>query len=194
MAAQNTTQTRRPIVVNPNEGEALWFNNDLLTFKATGTETAGAFVLVEDLARRGKVTPLHAHPDEEETFYVLEGKALLHVDGSERVLDAGSFASVPRGVPHAYLVTSEVARSLILITPGSGAMEAFFRVAGEPARERVLGGADVEQRQDRQPLGKGLAGRGAIERRPGELALEPVIAAGRERRAPPRRRTRDRRG
>lgn len=45
---------------------------------------------------------------------------------------------MPPGVPHAYLVTSERARSLVLITPGDRAMEAFFRDAGEPASERGL--------------------------------------------------------
>jgi hypothetical protein len=48
----------------------------------------------------------------------------------------------------AYLVTSEVARLLILITPGSGTMEAFFREAAEPAAERALpeaGPLDIER-------------------------------------------------
>jgi quercetin dioxygenase-like cupin family protein len=148
MAAQDVTQGRRSLVLGPEEGEALWFNNDLLTIKATGAQTGGAILLVEELAREGKVTPLHAHPEEEETFYVLEGEMLFHLDGHDRSLGAGGFVSVARGVPHAYLVTSEVARSLILITPGSGAMEAFFRNAAEPARERVLpaeGPLDIER-------------------------------------------------
>jgi quercetin dioxygenase-like cupin family protein len=135
---QSTATTRAPIVLPANAGETLWFNNDLLTFKATGAQTGGAFLLVEELAARGKATPLHAHREEEETFYVLEGEALFHIDGSERVVSAGGFASVPPGVPHAYLVTAERTRSLVLVTPGSGAMEAFFRDAGEPARERAL--------------------------------------------------------
>jgi quercetin dioxygenase-like cupin family protein len=138
MAAQDTASTRAPLTVDPDTGEALWFNNDLLTFKATGGETNGAFLLLEELARRGKVTPLHTHPHEEETFYILEGEVLLHVDGSERSLGAGGFASIPPGVPHAFLVTSELARSLILITPGNGAMEAFLRDAGEPAQAHAL--------------------------------------------------------
>lgn len=132
------TQTRTPIALEAGEGEALWFNNDLLTFKATGEQTGGAFLAIEELARRGKVTPLHTHPDEEETFFILEGEATFHLDGRDRVLGAGAFASVPPGVPHAYLVTSEVARILLLITPGSHGMEAFFREAGEPAGERTL--------------------------------------------------------
>jgi quercetin dioxygenase-like cupin family protein len=138
MSGTSTTETRRPIVLAPAAGEALWFNNDLLTFKATGADSGGRFLLVEEIARRGKVTPLHLHPEEEETFYVLEGEALFHVDGSDEAVRAGGFASVPPGVPHAYLVTSDTARTLVLVTPGSGAMEAFFRDAGEPARERVL--------------------------------------------------------
>jgi len=160
MAAQSTSQTARPIVLEPDEGEALWFNNDLLTFKATGAETNGAFVLVEELARRGKVTPLHVHPDEEETFYVLEGEALFHLDGSERSLGAGGFVSVPRGMPHAYLVTSEVARSLVLVTPGSGAMEAFFRDAGEAAPERAL---PAESPLDIERIGAAAERTGAVK-------------------------------
>lgn len=147
MTAQ-TNQALAPIALDPHEGEALWFNNDLLILKATGAQTAGAYLLVEEVARQGKVTPLHTHPAEQETFYVLEGEALIHVDGDERSLAAGSLVSVPPGVPHAYLVTSEVARSLVLITPGSGAMEKFFREAGEPAAERVLpepGPLDMER-------------------------------------------------
>jgi quercetin dioxygenase-like cupin family protein len=143
-----TSQTRAPIALDPDEGEALWFNNDLLTFKATGAQTAGAYLLVEEVARQGKVTPLHTHPAEEETFYVLEGQALIHLDGHERPIAAGGFVSVPPGVPHAYLVTSEAARTLVLITPGTGAMEKFFREAGEPAADRMLpqaGPLDVER-------------------------------------------------
>jgi quercetin dioxygenase-like cupin family protein len=138
MAAPEATQTRMPIVLEHDQGEAIWFNNDLLTFKATGSDTGGALLVIEELARRGKVTPLHTHPEERETFYVLEGEALFRLDGEDRVVGSGGFASVPPGVPHAYLVTSETARSLLLITPGSGAMEAFFRQAGQPADERAL--------------------------------------------------------
>jgi quercetin dioxygenase-like cupin family protein len=70
--------------VAAGEGEALWFNNDLLTLKATGAQTGGAYLIVEEVARRGKVTPLHTHPAEEETFYMLEGEAVFHLDGDER--------------------------------------------------------------------------------------------------------------
>ena len=148
MAALGVTHARTAIVHAPDEGEALLFNNDLLTLKATGEQTDGAFLLVEELAGRGKLTPLHSHPAEEESFYLLDGEALFHLDGAERSLGAGSFVSVPAGVPHAYLVTSEVARMLCLITPGSGRMEAFVREAAVPTAQRSLppaGPLDIER-------------------------------------------------
>ena len=148
------------IVLDSGGGEAFWFNNDLLTVKATGAQTDGAFLVVEELARRGKVTPLHDHPDEEETFYVVEGELLFHLDGNDRSVGAGGFVSVPRGIPHAFLVTSEVARSLILITPGSGAMESFLRSAGEPAAERVL---PAESPLDIERIGAAAERSGAVK-------------------------------
>ena len=49
---------------------------------------------------------------------------------------AGGFAFGPRGVPHAYAVTSNVARLLIITTPGGA--EHFFRELGKPAEALVL--------------------------------------------------------
>ena len=80
---------------------------------------------------RGKVTPLHQHPEADETFYMLQGKVRLHVDGEEETLPAGGIAIIPREVPDAFMVTTATARMLCLQTPGGG--EAFYRQASEPA-------------------------------------------------------------
>ena len=113
-------------------GEQRWFcGGGRHTWKATAAETGGAFLLFEDALEGGKRTPLHRHPDADETFLMLEGEVDLHVDGERRSLAAGGIAVIPRGVPHAFLVTSPVARMLCLQTPGSG--EEFYRLASEPA-------------------------------------------------------------
>jgi len=114
------------------EGDQRWFcGGGRHTWKATAEETGGAFLIFEDDLDAGKVTPLHRHPDADETFYMLEGEILLHVAGAEnRPLQAGDIAIVPRGIPHAFMVTSGRARMLCLQTPGSG--EAFYREASEP--------------------------------------------------------------
>ena len=43
----------------------------------------------------------------------------------------GGIAIIPRGVPHAFMVTTPKARMLCLQTPGGG--EAFYRCASDPA-------------------------------------------------------------
>src|SRR5919108_5666211 len=70
-----------PIIRQAGEGEQLWFaGGGLWTLKASAAETAEAFMLLEFRAERGKVTPLHLHPEEDEGFYVLDGEVLVHVE------------------------------------------------------------------------------------------------------------------
>jgi quercetin dioxygenase-like cupin family protein len=121
-----------PIVRTDGEGERLRFHGGgLLTMKASGEETAGAFLLFEDLMARGKTTPLHAHANEDETLYVLDGEILVHIDGEEHRVGPRGVAIAPRGVPHAFLVVSDTARVLTLQTPGTA--EGFYRGASVPA-------------------------------------------------------------
>lgn len=123
--------TAIPIIRQDGEGEAMWFaGGGTFTWKATAAETDRAFLLLEDRMERGKVTPLHLHPDQDEAIYVLEGELLVDVEGEQHPVRQGGFFFAPRGVPHAFMVTSETARVLALQTPGTG--EAFYREAGEP--------------------------------------------------------------
>lgn len=126
------------VVREASEGELLWFGGSLMTIKAGSAATGGAFLLFELLSGRGKVTPLHVHPSEDESFFVLEGELLVHDDGRELRAGAGDFVSIPRGTPHAFMVTSEVARYLTLLTPGPASAEAFYRDGGEPAPRAEL--------------------------------------------------------
>jgi quercetin dioxygenase-like cupin family protein len=97
---------------------------------ATAEQTDASYLLFEDRLERGKVTPLHVHPESDESMYLLEGEILIHLDGVEHRVGPGGLAMVHRGTPHAFLVTSETARMLVLITPGIG--QDFFFDASEP--------------------------------------------------------------
>ncbi len=125
----------KAMVVEPDEGEFIWFGAGLFTFKVTSEQAGGVFMLTEVTMSRGKTTPLHVHPGHDETTYLIDGEMLFHVDGEERTARSGSVASVPRGTPHALLVTSESARLITFVTPGDA--EAFYREAGEPAPSRT---------------------------------------------------------
>jgi hypothetical protein len=88
---------------------------------------------------QGKATPLHVHPDADETFYVLEGEVRVHIAGTEdRVVSNGSVVGVPRGTPRAFAVISPAAHMLVIMTPASTISETFFRLAGEPAADPTL--------------------------------------------------------
>lgn len=123
--------TVAPTIRSGEEGLRRWFfGGGVHTWKATAEETGGAFFLFEDRMDRGKRTPLHNHPDSDETMYVLEGEILMHMDGREHRIGVGGLAVAPLGVPHAFLVLSDVARLLCLHTPGS--CQAFYFDASEP--------------------------------------------------------------
>jgi quercetin dioxygenase-like cupin family protein len=121
-----------PIIRGEGEGERLWFaGGGVWTMKATAEETDGAFILVEDRMTQGKTTPLHTHPNVDETIIVLEGEILVYAEDREHRVGPRGVAVALRGAPHAFMVTSESAVILTLQTPGSG--EAFYRDASEPA-------------------------------------------------------------
>ncbi|MCB0167112.1 MAG: cupin domain-containing protein [Anaerolineae bacterium] len=124
-------------ITQQEEVDSIWFGGGLIIFKVTSEQSGNALVLFEHAASRGKTTPLHLHERHDETGYVLEGELLLYIDGVEKRAGPGDCIFIPRGKPHALLVTSETQRSLWVVTPG-GAMETFFRQAGEVASSQTL--------------------------------------------------------
>ncbi|MGH2841474.1 MAG: cupin domain-containing protein, partial [Solirubrobacteraceae bacterium] len=119
------------IIRQDGEGELMWFaGGGAFTCKATAAETGGAFIMLEDRMVRGKTTPWHRHPNEDEAIYVLEGELLVAIYDEQHHVGAGGLFVAPRGVPHAFMVTSETAHVLSIQTPGTG--EQFYRDAGEP--------------------------------------------------------------
>src|SRR4051794_37810891 len=128
----NATLTSPHRSVAPDEGEAIWFNGALVTVKLRGEWSDDAFSLVEVSSTAGRATGLHTDPSHE-TFYVLEGELLFHVDGEEQRAARGATVSIQAGVPHAFLVLSETARFLVINTPGTH--DRFFRDGGQPATD-----------------------------------------------------------
>ncbi len=135
--------TAVPIIRQQSEGEQMWFaGGGVFTWKATAAETGGAFLLIEDRMERNKMTPMHVHPEQDEAIYVLEGELLVDVDGEQHAVRRGGLFYAPRGVPHAFMVTSETARVLGFMVDGAG--EEFYRRAGRP----ITTAADAEQPAD----------------------------------------------
>jgi quercetin dioxygenase-like cupin family protein len=135
--------TPTPIIRATDDGERRWFHGGgTHTWKATAEDTGGAFLLFEMALDQGKATPLHTHPDSDETMYVLDGEILVHIDGREHRVGTRGLASAPRGVPHAFAVVSEVAHVLCLHTPGC--CQAFYWDASEPVTDDHPGSGLVD--------------------------------------------------
>ncbi|NUO51842.1 MAG: cupin domain-containing protein [Polyangiaceae bacterium] len=131
------------IIRRPGEGESRWFfGGGLHQWRLGSAETRGAFALLEDVLTRGKVTPLHLHPESDETTYILEGEILFRADSAEEVLGAGTVIMVPRGTAHAFKVLSETARILVVTPPP---VEAFFRQASEASSPDGSGPVDFRK-------------------------------------------------
>lgn len=131
-------------VFQPGQAELRWMGETSTYFLATGEATNGAFCLVDERAHRGESVPLHRHPDDMESFYVLEGELMLYIDDQPGVrTPAGSFAHLPGGTVHGFRVESETARYLILTTPRHGefyrAITLASRRGGLPPLESVEG-------------------------------------------------------
>ncbi|MDP1795433.1 MAG: cupin domain-containing protein [Acidimicrobiales bacterium] len=126
------TNAQRPIILHAGEGDRRSFlGGGLHTWKLLSEDTGGAFFLFEDDLTEGKVTPLHQHPEADETVYVIEGEIITVADGEEHKLGPGSMSFIPRGTPHAFRVVSSTARLLTIQTPGVG--QSFYRGASDAA-------------------------------------------------------------
>jgi len=124
------------IVLPGQGGRALWHLGALMTFKALGSETNGQFWALEGLADHNMAVPLHAHSHEDEMWYVIEGTIRFTVGDEVRDAGPGTFAYIPRGLPHTFQVLSETARWFGVGTP-AGLDEWFFET-GEPALSLTL--------------------------------------------------------
>lgn len=137
------TSTTAPALLAKDEGVTdLWWPYGpcvgRYTIETGAEQTGGRRVQMLVRDARGAAPPRHVHYDSDETFYVIEGE-LTVVVGDERVeAKAGDVVFGPRGVPHAWVVTSERIEMLLTCGPagregpfGSG-MEGFFREVAVP--------------------------------------------------------------
>jgi mannose-6-phosphate isomerase-like protein (cupin superfamily) len=61
------------------------------------------------------VTPLHIHHDDDEAWYVLEGRLRFRLGNDEVDAPAGSAVYAPRGTPHTYWNPGPVPARYILV-------------------------------------------------------------------------------
>ena len=134
-----SSETRKKPGVNiaKGQGRSYWLLTDLHTFKVTGEDTNGAFVVAELTARPELGPPPHIHRLADETFYVLEGTFDFSLDGRAFSAGPGSFVYLPKGVMHTHQAGGGApARALVMQAPAG--VEHFIAEAGKPAPDTTI--------------------------------------------------------
>jgi mannose-6-phosphate isomerase-like protein (cupin superfamily) len=120
-----TTQTTTTLVRQPDDGEATYFFNALMTTKASMAETGGAYSLTEHLVTAASNPPMHVQVDEDEAFYVLEGEVEFVFADHTVTAGPGTLVAAPLDVLHGFRTRGPGrARMLNIHAPGAGFAQA----------------------------------------------------------------------
>jgi quercetin dioxygenase-like cupin family protein len=104
-------------VVPAGEGVNYKWENDHVFVKLPGSQTGGAFSLVEDNLKAEFALGLHEHRTHSETFYILEGGLKFFMDGKWFTAAKGTMVHIPAGVPHAVKMAGGPGKSLMIFQP-----------------------------------------------------------------------------
>lgn len=138
-------------VVLPGQARVIDVGGFSIIVHADASDTGGAFGLIEtgDVSA-GLGPPLHIHHDCAESFFVLDGRYRMHIEGRDYECPAGSFVYVPRGARHTFQSLEGGSRKLNLYTP-AGMIGYFDDLAagiangmGEDQLDAIAGRYDME--------------------------------------------------
>lgn len=125
-------------------------SNDI---KVSAKDTGGMLTVFEYTGGEKEGPPMHVHPNQDEIFYVLEGRYLFEVGGERHTLAAGELIFLPRHVPHTFAQLTDAGRMLFFMQP-AGKMEDYFRAIGKLANKPAPPeGAKIFADHDMQVVG-----------------------------------------
>ncbi len=119
------------IAPRAGDGPSLWVLGSLYTFKVRGSETAGAYAIVEAKAWPGQGPPPHVHHAEDECFHVLEGTFSFLHHGRTFEGGPGTFLRVAKGDLHTFRCVGDAPGRVLLIVAPAG-LDDFWEAVGLP--------------------------------------------------------------
>ncbi len=118
----------------------IWGRIPLAT-KVSTADTGGLFYSFEhrDMPKGGP--PRHVHHEQEEWFYVIQGRFIFEVGEDRYELHPGDSLFAPRGIPHAWACAGDEPGTLLTTLSPAGTFETFIlettRHAQLPAPDEV---------------------------------------------------------
>jgi quercetin dioxygenase-like cupin family protein len=125
---EQTDALTEPVLSGPGAGRTVTSGHgSTAQLKLAGEQSGGDWAVVESHVRAGDEPPMHTHTRDDEAVYVLDGAITVDVGGEQTDAEAGSYAALPKNLPHALTVRGDEARLLITLEPAG--TEYFPRAA-----------------------------------------------------------------
>jgi quercetin dioxygenase-like cupin family protein len=131
MSTQSIQSTR---VVLPSGGRIIRAFGDEITVHLGAEETGGRYTMFTAVTPPGGGPPPHYHLNEDEWFYVLEGRAEFLKDDAWVEVPAGAAVFTPRGRVHTFRNVGDNPLRMLIHTAPSGFETFFARCAEEFAK------------------------------------------------------------
>jgi len=128
------SETTPAFALAEGEGERFGWSGVEFEVLASAEQTGGRCSLLTDRSDAMTVA-WHVHEDDE-VFYVLEGRYRLRCGEDTFEAGPGGLVFLPRGVPHEQTVLEDGSRKLVILVPGG--FERFFREMSEAINEEAL--------------------------------------------------------
>src|SRR4051794_5443056 len=114
-----------PVLSGPGAGRTVTHGGGTgLELKLAGEQSGGDWAVVEWPVGAGGAPPVHTHTPQGGGLYVLGGAITAYVGDETIEVEAGSYAALPKNVPHGLTVRGEEVRLLVTLEPAGA--EYFF--------------------------------------------------------------------
>lgn len=125
-------EKQKVIVTGPQEGKTIAVVGDTYRILVSGDQNEGRLAVFDMLIPSEGGPGPHAHPDFDETIYIIEGELVIRSEGQEPyVAKQGAFVQIPKGgVVHNFKNESNSVAHIILSVSPAG-LEDFFLEIGQ---------------------------------------------------------------
>src|SRR5215471_19138062 len=134
--AQASTR-KAPSIKHQPKAKRYYFDVGLGSVCLSGTDTGGAYCLVEVSLAPGMGVPRHTHTREDEAYFVLAGELEVTVGEKTFVLRPGDTLLAPRDIPHKLRNSGNTTNHYLLVFSPSG-FEEFVMATAVPAPQDAV--------------------------------------------------------
>lgn len=111
------------------------FHGTKMNIKVLTSESDGKYTIIDAIHPPNSGPALHMHPKGSETYFVVDGDYEFLLDNRPVTVKTGESISVPRGIPHRFLVGTNGGRVVIISPPDLE--HYFYQVSELIAKEQL---------------------------------------------------------